>query len=159
MVTIFLAWVLSYPSPSESVVGNLYTLCPFSLSYLYTTCDHCNIASFNPEAGGCTSEALIQTCQAAAQCHNLEDHTMNLCCNENFKPSSNAVNFRQRCKHNIFPFLVLHFALLLMYLQFSDCPTRCDLFSLLCFCRQLYMFRVLTPIIRSSYNCNCSFWY
>ena len=32
-------------------------------------------------------------------------------------------------------------------------------FSLLHFCRQLYMFRVLTPIIRSWYNCNCSFWY
>ena len=32
-------------------------------------------------------------------------------------------------------------------------------FSLLHFCRQLYMFRVLTPIIRSSYNCNCSFWH
>jgi len=26
--------------------------------------------------------------------------------------------------------------------KFSDCPTRCDLFSLLYFCRQLYMFRV-----------------
>ena len=38
-------------------------------------------------------------------------------------------------------------------------PTRCDLFSLLHFCRQLYMFQVLTPIIRSSYNCNYSFWY
>ena len=32
-------------------------------------------------------------------------------------------------------------------------------FSLLHFCRQLYMFRVLTPIIRSSYNCNYSFWH
>jgi len=32
-------------------------------------------------------------------------------------------------------------------------------FSLLHFCRQLYMFRVLTPIIRRSYNCNYSFWY
>jgi len=32
-------------------------------------------------------------------------------------------------------------------------------FSLLYFCRQLYMFRVLTPIIRSSYNCNYSLWY
>ena len=27
------------------------------------------------------------------------------------------------------------------------------------FCRQLCMFWVLTPIIRSSYNCNYSFWY
>jgi len=32
-------------------------------------------------------------------------------------------------------------------------------FSLLYFCRQLCMFRVLTPIIRSSYNCNYSFWH
>jgi len=32
-------------------------------------------------------------------------------------------------------------------------------FSLLYFCRQLYMFRALTPIIRSSYNCNYSFWH
>jgi len=32
-------------------------------------------------------------------------------------------------------------------------------FSLLYFCRQLYVFRVLTLIIRSSYNCNYSFWY
>ena len=27
------------------------------------------------------------------------------------------------------------------------------------FCRQLYTFRMLTPIIRSSYSCNYSFWY
>ena len=33
------------------------------------------------------------------------------------------------------------------------------LFSLLYFCRQFYMFRVLTPIIRSLYSCNYSFWY
>jgi len=32
-------------------------------------------------------------------------------------------------------------------------------FSLLYFCRQLYMFGVLTPIIRSSYSCNYSFWH
>jgi hypothetical protein len=32
-------------------------------------------------------------------------------------------------------------------------------FSLLHFCRQLYMFRVLTPIIRSWYSSNYSFWY
>ena len=44
-------------------------------------------------------------------------------------------------------------------IEFNNCPTRCDLFSLLHFCRQLYMFRVLTPITRSSYNCNYSFWY
>jgi hypothetical protein len=44
-------------------------------------------------------------------------------------------------------------------IEFNNCPTRCDLFSLLHFCRQPYMFRMLTPIIRSSYNCNYSFWY
>ena len=33
------------------------------------------------------------------------------------------------------------------------------IFSLLHFCRQLYMFRVLTPIIRSWYSCNYSFWH
>ena len=43
--------------------------------------------------------------------------------------------------------------------KFNNCPTRWDLFSLLYFCRQLYMFRLLTPIIRSSYNYNYSFWY
>ena len=32
-------------------------------------------------------------------------------------------------------------------------------FSLLYFCRQLYMFRALTPIIWISYNCNYSFWH
>jgi len=32
-------------------------------------------------------------------------------------------------------------------------------FSLLHFCRQLYTFRLLTPIIRSSSNCKYSFWY
>ena len=45
------------------------------------------------------------------------------------------------------------------WIEFNNCPTRCDLFSLLHFCRQLYMFRMLTPIIRSSYNCNYSFCY
>ena len=42
---------------------------------------------------------------------------------------------------------------------FNNCPTRCDLSSLLHFCRQLYMFQVLIPFIRSLYNCNYSFWY
>ena len=32
-----------------------------------------------------------------------------------------------------------------------------NVLSLLHFCRQLYMFRVLTPIVKSSYNCNYSF--
>ena len=42
---------------------------------------------------------------------------------------------------------------------FNNCLTSCDLFSLLYFCRQLYVFRVLTPIISSWYSCNYSFWY
>ena len=37
--------------------------------------------------------------------------------------------------------------------EFNNCPTGC-------FYRQLYMFRVLTPIIRSWYSCNYSlYWY
>ena len=45
------------------------------------------------------------------------------------------------------------------WIEFINCPTRCNLFSLLHFCRQLYMFPVLTPTIRSSYNCSYSLWY
>jgi len=45
------------------------------------------------------------------------------------------------------------------WIELNNCPTRCDIFSLLHFCRQLYMFRVLTPIIRSWCNCNYRFWY
>jgi len=45
------------------------------------------------------------------------------------------------------------------WIEFNNCQTRCDLFSLLHLCRQLYMFRVLTPIIRTLYNYNYSFWY
>ena len=45
------------------------------------------------------------------------------------------------------------------WIEFNNCPTRCDLFNLLHFCRQLYMFRVLTPIMRSWYSCNYSFWH
>ena len=45
--------------------------------------------------------------------------------------------------------------------NFSLITVRQDatVFSLLHFCRQLYVFRVLTPVIRSSYKCNYSFWY
>ena len=57
-----------------------------------------------------------------------------------------------------FPFF-LYTGVRALWIKFNNCPTRCDLFSLLYFCRQLYMFRVSTPIIRSSYNCNYSFWY
>ena len=34
----------------------------------------------------------------------------------------------------------------------------CTVFSLLHFCMQLYMLRVLTPIIRGWYSCNYCFW-
>ena len=54
---------------------------------------------------------------------------------------------------------IAHFKLYMYYtwvraswIESNNCPTRCDLFSLLHFCRQLYTFRVLTPIIRSLYN-------
>jgi len=45
------------------------------------------------------------------------------------------------------------------WIELNNCSTRCDLFGLLHFCRQLYMFRVLTAIISSWYSCNYSFWY
>ena len=45
------------------------------------------------------------------------------------------------------------------FIEFNNYPSISDLFSLLHFCRQLYMFRVLTPIIRSWYSCKYSFWY
>ena len=59
---------------------------------------------------------------------------------------------------NVF-FCILYTLVRASWIKFNNCPTRCELFSLLYFCRQLYMFRVLTPIIRSSYNCNYSFYY
>ena len=43
--------------------------------------------------------------------------------------------------------------------EFITAQEDATYFSLLHFCRQLYVLRVLTPIIRSSYNCNYSFWY
>ena len=54
---------------------------------------------------------------------------------------------------------LLHTWVRASWIEFNNYPTRCDLFSLLHFCRQLYMFWVLTPIIRSSYSCKYSFWY
>jgi len=32
-----------------------------------------------------------------------------------------------------------------LWIKFNNCPTRCDLFSLLYFCRQLYVFRCWHP--------------
>ena len=64
--------------------------------------------------------------------------------------------------HSFYPqlsYCILYTWVRASWIEFNNCPTRCDLFSLLHFCRQLYMFRVLTAIIRSSYNCNYSFWY
>ena len=62
-------------------------------------------------------------------------------------------------QHSVFPKINPNQAQNNIQFKFNNCPTRYDLFSLLHFCRQLYMFRVLTPIIRSSYNCNYSFWH
>ena len=45
---------------------------------------------------------------------------------------------------------------ILLKIFFSKIAT---VFSVLYFCRQLYMLRLLTPIIRSSYSCNYSFWH
>jgi len=45
------------------------------------------------------------------------------------------------------------------WIELNECPTRCDLFSLLHFCIQLYMFRLLTHITSSWYSCNYSFWH
>jgi len=42
---------------------------------------------------------------------------------------------------------------------FNNYSTRSDCIQLLHFCMQLYIFRVLTPIISSSYSCNYSFWH
>jgi hypothetical protein len=41
-----------------------------------------------------------------------------------------------------------------------NCNADATIYSLLYFCKLLYMFRVVTPpIIRSTYNCNYSIWY
>ena len=63
----------------------------------------------------------------------------------------------EECWSVLYAVITLKFEL--FWIEFNNCPTRWDLFSLLDFCRQLYMFWVLTPIIRSSYNCNYSLWY
>ena len=65
------------------------------------------------------------------------------------------------CYFPIITYRPLHFILPsnTCYHKFNNCQTKCNLFSSLYFCRQLYMFRMLTPIIRSLYNCNYSFWY
>ena len=52
--------------------------------------------------------------------------------------------------------LVLYTWVRASWIEFNNCPTRCELFSLLHFCRQLCIFRVLTPIIRSWYNYSCT---
>jgi len=45
------------------------------------------------------------------------------------------------------------------WIKFKIVQQDVTVFSLLYFCRQHYMFRMLTPIIRSWYSCNYSFWY
>ena len=86
-------------------------------------------------------------------CHENRLHIVLLCsCNWVTKSTG------YRTIHNMLPkYITLQS--LFNATEFSNCPTRCDLFSLLHFCRQLHMFRVLTPIIRGWYNCNYSFWY
>ena len=56
-------------------------------------------------------------------------------------------------------FIYIHAWVRASWIKFSNCPTICDLWRLLYFQRQLNIFRVLTTIIRSSYNCNYSFCY
>jgi len=71
--------------------------------------------------------------------------------------------YRTRCIHyrniRISMFIYLYTCVRASWIELNNCPTRCNLFSLLHFCRQLYMFWVLTPIIRSWYSCNYSFWH
>ena len=74
-------------------------------------------------------------------------------CNCSFWPWLNAMN-----KKYIKRFFI-YTCVRASWTESNNCPTRCDLFSSLHFCRQLYMFRALTPIIRSSSNCKYSFWY
>jgi len=45
----------------------------------------------------------------------------------------------QNLDHN---FLYIYTWVRASWIEFNNCPTRCDLFSLLHFCRQLYMFQV-----------------
>jgi len=40
----------------------------------------------------------------------------------------------------------------ILWIKFNNFPTRCELRNLLYYCSQLYTFRVLTHIIRRSYN-------
>jgi len=49
-----------------------------------------------------------------------------------------------RFKKKVFIFF-LYTLVRASWIEFNNCPTRCDLFSLLHFCRQLYLFRVSTP--------------
>ena len=68
-----------------------------------------------------------------------------------YKALKELVQFQAVQKINV------SFVKLIFFIVFNNFPTRCDLFILLHYYRQLYMFRVLTPIIRSSYNCKYSF--
>jgi len=79
----------------------------------------------------------------------------------NWPHSNTSSNLMRRISFNISAYTnrTVPKLVTLFKIEFCNCPTRCDLLSLLYLCRQLYMFRVLTPITRSSYNCNYSFWY
>ena len=73
-----------------------------------------------------------------------------------FYSNNGSTNVRQYYVYTCIDYLIciLYTCVRASWIEFNNCPTRCDLFSLFYFCRQLYMFRVLTPIVRSSYNCN-----
>jgi len=109
---------------------------------------------------------LVQLCYAyidilTTDCYYVNIHETRLYkgCSENITYVSKVVPLSVRNKVTMDVFWILYTWVCAPWIEFNNCPTRCDLFSLLYFCRQLCMFRVLTPIIRSSYNCNCSFWY
>jgi len=64
---------------------------------------------------------------------------------------------KNKIKKPIFIFFILIGPCI--WINFIIAQQDVTVFSLLCFCRQLYMFLVLTPIIRISCNCNHSFWH
>ena len=52
-----------------------------------------------------------------------------------------------------------HITLRIIFLNLIIVQQDPTVLSLLYFCRQLYMFRLLTPTITSSYSCNYNFWH
>jgi len=62
--------------------------------------------------------------------------------------------YLQKISARIVKFLRTGTTIRLCHKEFNNCPTRCDLFSLLYFCRQLYMFRVLNTYRTTHMNHN-----